>query len=358
MAETTIQALSKAIEAGKFAPAYYFHGTEEGLKDEAVARLLDAVLDPGLRDFNLEQRSLAQLDPEGLDTALNTLPMMADRRLVILRDLEQVKRKTKLKKALERYLERPAEGTVLVLVENADPKGEGESKPDAALAKRATVVLFEPMEVDEAVRWVLREVSRNKVTLAEDAATHLVNVTGTSTLALRSELEKVYALGEGARIDADRLGELVGVRRGETPLDWRDAVLSDRTADALAMLDTVLSQSGVSGVRLVMMLGQGLVGAGVAQPFTRRARGPKAVVDAIVKQVLLRLRPAGLGKWRDEAESWAGWAPKWPAERLRRGLEAMLDADKALKSTRISDETGVITDLVLTLRHTRQEAAA
>lgn len=357
MAETTLKALHQAIEAGKLAPAYYFHGTEEGLKDEAVDRLLDAVLDPGLRDFNLEQRSLAQLDPEGLDTVLNSLPMMAERRVVILRDIEQIKRKTKLKRVLERYLEQPAEGTVLVMVESADPKGE-ESKPDAALAKGAKVVSFKTLEIDPAVRWVLREASRKGVTLSEDAATHLVHVTGTSILALRSELDKVYALGEGVEVDADRIGELVGVRRGETPFDWRDAVLTDRTDRALAMLDTVLSQSGVSGVRLVSLLGQGLIGAGLAAPVVRRVRNPKAMVGAIITQVLTRLRPAGLGKWGDEAAGWARWAPHWPMDRIRRGLRATLEADKALKSTRISDETGVITDLVLTLRHTRQEAAA
>jgi hypothetical protein len=107
-----------------------------------------------------------------------------------------------------------------------------------------------------------------------------------------------------------------------------------------------------------MMLGTGLMGAGVAAPVTRRIRSPKAVVGAIIKQVMTRLRPAGLGKWGDEAAGWARWAPHWPPARIRLGLHAMLEADKALKSTRISDETGVITDLVLTLRHTRQEAAA
>ena len=35
--------------------AYYLFGTEDVLKEGAIGDLLDAVLDPGLRDFNLDR---------------------------------------------------------------------------------------------------------------------------------------------------------------------------------------------------------------------------------------------------------------------------------------------------------------
>lgn len=354
MAVQSPKALSRAITAGDLAPVYYFYGSEEGLKDEAVSRLVNAALDPGVRDFNYDQRSAGDLDPEGLHALLNTLPMMAERRVVILRDLDQLKRKIKLRKMLERYLKQPAEGTMLVLVDPADGKTDDEPKADAVLARSAQTVHFKPLDTDDAIRWVTREALRGGVTLKADAAGHLVLVTGSDTLSLRAELGKILALGADAGVTVEQVGALIGVHQGETPYDWRDAVMGDKTAAALGMIDNVLAQSGVSGVRLVMMLGTSLIGTGLAR---REARGGRGDSRAVIR-MLQRIKPAGIGKWGDEAANWVRWAPHWPAPRVRSGLRAALDADMAIKSTRITNEAGVITDLVLALEQSRREAAA
>jgi hypothetical protein len=47
----------------------------------------------------------------------------------------------------------------------------------------------------------------------------------------------------------------------------------------------------------------------------------------------------------------------WPAARLRSALLAALEADQALKSTTISNEQGVLTDLVLRIGIRSAEAA-
>lgn len=353
MAAQTPVTLSRAIEAGRLAPVYYFYGSEEGLKNEAVSRLTDAALDPSIRDFNFDQRSAGDLDPEGLHALLNTLPMMSDRRVVVLRDVDQLKRKTRLRKTLEQYLKHPADGTVLVLVEPADPKPGDEPKADATLSGSAASVNFKPLGTDDAIRWVTREAGRGGITLGADAARHLVLVTGSDTLSLGAELGKILALGADTEISVELVGGLIGVRQGETPFDWRNAVMGDRTAEALRMTDNLLAQSGVSGVKLVTMLGTSLIGTGLAGKMAGGRGGSQAVF-----RMLQRLRPAGIGKWGEEANNWVEWARQWPAPRIRNGLRSALDADIALKSTRITTEAGVITDLVLALGETRREAAA
>ena len=49
---------------------------------------------------------------------------------------------------------------------------------------------------------------------------------------------------------------------------------------------------------------------------------------------------------------------RWPLLRLREAIAAALDADIALKNTTISDESGILTDLVLTLGATRAKQVA
>ena len=84
----TLDALLRSLAKGELAPVYYLHGPEDVLKDEAVRAVVDRALDPALRDFNFDQRSAGQLDPEAISTLCTTLPMMAERRVVVLREVE------------------------------------------------------------------------------------------------------------------------------------------------------------------------------------------------------------------------------------------------------------------------------
>ena len=61
--------------------------------------------------------------------------MMAERRVVVLRDVEGAKRKPKLRAALLRYLGRPAPETVLVLVQ-----GAGEETEDKEIVRQSSAV--------------------------------------------------------------------------------------------------------------------------------------------------------------------------------------------------------------------------
>ena len=103
-----MDALFRSLNKGELAPVYYLYGPEDVLKDEAVKAIVDRALDPTLRDFNFDQRSAAQLDAEEVHALCNTLPMLADRRVVLLRDIEGWKRKTKGRAEFIRYLEHPA----------------------------------------------------------------------------------------------------------------------------------------------------------------------------------------------------------------------------------------------------------
>jgi DNA polymerase-3 subunit delta len=338
---------AKALEAGKLAPAYYFLGAENVLKDEATAALLDKVLDPGLRDFNLDVRSAQQLEPEDVLSLCTTLPMMADRRVVVVRDVEAWKRKTRGKKAVLQYLEKPIAETLLVLVQGAgnDPKDD---KPDADLAKLAYTVAFAELTAEEAARWVAREAKAMGIAFAPGAERHLLNTVGTDLGALRSELQKLHGLASEGPVTLERLGDLVGVRHGETPFDWRNAVMRGDTATALRLTPVVLSQTGVTAVRLVQLLGTVLVATAAARAhLDRRVRGRQ--LNTAVWNLVKSARPAGLGQWGEDVNLICQWAERWSQQQLREALKAALAADRASKSTTITGDVGTIQELVMRL---------
>ena len=57
-----MKALRAALQDKQFSPAYYLHGDDEFLKEEALRHLIEAAVDPATRDFNLDQREGGDLD--------------------------------------------------------------------------------------------------------------------------------------------------------------------------------------------------------------------------------------------------------------------------------------------------------
>ena len=323
--------------------AYYLFGSEDVLKDEAIGDLLEEVLDPGLRDFNLDQVQGGQVEPDALADLCSTLPMMAERRVVVIRGVEAWKRKTRAKKAAVAYLSDPAPETVLIMVQ-----GSGEAKPDAALSGAAYAVDCRELTPEHALRWLDREGERQGVTFAPRAADHLIATLGGDLGALRSEVSKLAGLVSDGPATIAQIENLVGIRHGETVHDWRDAVLEGNPAKALEMIEPILHQSGMNAVRMVTSLGVSLIGLGVTRSHYDSGKRGRALQSAVFNS-LRAARPYGLSNWKDEAVKWASWAPDWPAPRIRSAIDTARTADERLKGTRLSNDHGMLTDLVMQL---------
>lgn len=334
-------------------PVYLLHGEEEVLKDEAVRALVDATVGGTERDFNLDVRYAADLTPESFHALVNTPPMFAERRAVVVRGVEQVgKRKTKLREELLRYLEAPNPTTVLVLVVAA-----GEA-PDAELVRACIPVELEPLAADRVPRWLQHHAKTLGVTLAPDAAELLLNAVGNDLSTLARETEKLGALaaGVGRPVTSEDVSSLVGVRRGETLFDLVHAALERRAAQAARLVEPVLEQAGMTGVKILSLLGTHLVGTAVARAERDRGAGPTRLPDIVFRQ-LLAVRPYGLRGYKDEAARWSRWSALWTAAELRAALRAALEADIALKTATVSDDRGIVTQLVLGFASLKSEAA-
>jgi DNA polymerase III delta subunit len=139
-------------------------------------------------------------------------------------------------------------------------------------------------------------------------------------------------------------------------VDWRDAVLNGEAGRAARLTGPLLDQSGVTAVKMVTLLGTSLLGIGLARGhYDRRTRG--GPLAGLLFARIRELRLYGLPDWKEESSRWARWAEAWPSPRIRAALQAARDADQALKSTTVSDERGILVDLVLRLTVEHQVAA-
>lgn len=355
MPKLPFDAFSKQIRSANIPPAIYLYGDEDVLKDEAIRAVLDQVVDPGLRDFNYDIRSAGQLDPDHVESLCTTLPMMADRRLVVIRDVESWNKRAKAKAAVLQYLSRPAPETVLILVQGAPRKDDEKSEADADLSRLAVAVEVARIPPKLAEKWVVKRAEERGIRLEPEAATHLIKAVDADLGAARSELDKLAGLGGDTPVTLAQLTAQLGIRHGETPADWCDAVIGDAAGRAAGILPPLLDQSGVSGVSLLMALGTHLVGLGIARShYDRGLRGNG--LERAVFEAIMRARPARID-YRGAAARWSHAAEAWSIPRVDAALAAARQADVRLKGTTLADERGVLVDLIMQLAYRAREAA-
>ncbi len=331
----------RRIRQGEIAPAYYLTGAEDILKDDLVTLLVEGVVEPTMRAFNVDVRQASDLDGESFHALVETPPMLADRRVVIVRNVEQWRKNSKVWQVVERYLDHPSPTTVLVLVLGAD------AKVQAAVSRAAAHVKVDPLPPNRLAKWVVSRAKRAGVTLSAAAMDHLIRAVGNDLAQLGMEIEKLAAAGGGGELDTHTVEQFVGVRRGETGSDWVAAVLARDIARATDMLPRVLSASGVSGVRLMSAMGTALVGLRMARRALDHGEARRSARVTLEREVRAA-RLFGLPNWRLAVESWIDAADQWSAREIDAAIAAAARADRTLKSTTIADEANILTDFVLT----------
>jgi len=101
------------LAAGKVDPLYLTIGPETYLCSEAEAAIAEAALRGTLlREFNDSNFSLLTMNARQAVAAAEQLPMMSDRRVVVVRDFGKVREADE--EVLVRYVENPVASTVMI----------------------------------------------------------------------------------------------------------------------------------------------------------------------------------------------------------------------------------------------------
>jgi DNA polymerase III delta subunit len=272
---------------------YYLHGDEDVLKDEAIRAIADCVLDPSMRAFNLDQPDTTGLDAERLHALLNTPPMLAERRVVVLRAVNQLRKKSRVRDALLHYLAAPSRGTVLVMVDPA-PTDSAKDKRADDFPATVTAVSMDRLAPERVQRWITHRAGQLGLVLDDAAATHLAAALASDLGTIAQELEKLAVVAIGRPATRADVEGLIGIRHGETLQDLVAAALERRSAEAARLTVPVLGQSGTSGVRVVTALGTAL-GHGDCRAELDRGL-PPALLGTVFRHIW-RFGP-GTSPWR------------------------------------------------------------
>jgi len=339
--DAALKTLRDAVKNRRFDGAYYVYGDDEYRKDDAVKQLIDAAVDPATRDFNLDLRRAADLDAESLGSLLGTPPMMAERRVTLIRDVGALKKAAR--SALDAYLKHPSHDTTVILV--AAPA----AKTDKALQTSTTPLEFGALDGSRVSSWIIHHAKTELgAEITQSAADLLYEAVGNDLYRLTSELDKLASYTNGAVITEDSITAAVGIRRGETIADFLDAVLQRDATSALGMIEHILAQPKTSGVSVVMALSTQMLA--LAWGRTRLDTGlPPSRLEGEYFQ-LLKSTGAYPGRaWGSASRAWASAARDWKVTECERAVMALLAADVALKESRVSSEDQILATAVLAI---------
>ena len=318
--------LLQGVESGDIRSVYLFSGPENYVKAEALQALRRKLLPEGLEELN--ESVLEGADAMQIIGAAETLPMMCDRRLVVVRDWAPLLSGKSRNEADEvqriaDWLESPPDTCALVFYMRGEP--DGKKKLTTLLKKRAACVSFEPLTDAEIARWAAQRLRPVKKRIANAAVSQLTLTAGHELSRLVGELEKLIAYaGDRADITVEDVQAVV------TPsLDYR----------VFTMIDRLMAGNIVEARQLLKTaLETGEDASGIVATLIRQFRSLvhiklalEAGNNAASVEKLLKLNPRAMPILTRQARAFS-------RERLLGLYRELIEADFAIKSGQMRGE--------------------
>ena len=305
----------RSLKAGHLEPLYLLVGSETYLRDTAARELADAALAGTLlREFNESTFSLLTDSAMAAVAAAEQLPMMSERRTVRIKDFAKLRETDE--EILIRYLERPADSTVMIFVANDLDKRKKLTK---SLLAKCAVVEFAAVKDAEAKAWARKRLKELKTTADDRVLTDIVRLVGTDLQTLASELDKLAAAAlDTGQITMDLVDKLIDRSRELSNFDLGDQLVAGDRRRALETLHRLLEDE----VQPVMLLGL------IASNYHRLALA-KELLKRGARDEVYRLIYGPPAK----RDAFMNTLQRSDAKKIARGLQLIAAADLAIKTS-------------------------
>jgi len=233
------------IQAGRLDPIYVLHSEHPILIERMVWAIRDVAVPPAARGFNYD---VVEGKPSGnrIVALAQTLPMMAQRRMVFVRDLALMPADDA--EGLLAYLGKPNPSTVIVaLVSKVDKR----QKLYAQLSKKGFLHTLEaPRQV---APWIREEAKEKGVRIDAAAVNRRADTVGNDLSRLALALEQLQLYAGDRPVTSDDVDDLIADTRERSVFELTDAIGAADRPRALAAVSALCDQRE-SAVGVVVML--------------------------------------------------------------------------------------------------------
>ena len=342
------------IKQGVIRACYLFEGEEEYTKSSALKLLQSKVLQGDLAALNV---SVLQ-DPEAdeLIAVAETLPMMANKRFVLVKDsawfsgkagkegsevedMPAAKPESGAEKVVD-YIDRLPQ--TLCLVFYVSGKANGTRKLYKQISRIGGLVSFAPLDHGMLVKWIARELKYFSKQIDHQTAEQLLFAVGDDMYVLSQELPKLAACaGERQTISFEDI-EAVSIKTREYKVfDLSDAVVAGQANKATRLMRDMIRE-GEQRLMLISLLQRQYR----QLLFTRILMDQGFQADDIARR--LAIPPFVVRKLQNLSRNFTVGKLKW-------AYDMLIDTEFAVKSGQIAEEGSLEQALFRLLSEQRED---
>jgi len=244
-----LRKLQQRLEKQNPSSVYVLCGDESFLVEESVKLLKSKVIDESSVDFNYSTFVAGETSGADVRDAVEMLPMMGQRRMVLLRSAESLKEKDW--EALYDVIDRPVDSTVFVVAcESLDKR----RKPYKKLSKNSVWVDLQRPYENQVPHWIEYLCYQQNLKISREAVSLLLQFVGSNLTELNSEIQKLSSyIGDRDQILDEDVLKVVSRSRVDRIFDLTDAIGLRDKAKALTVLANLLDggQSEIGAVALL-----------------------------------------------------------------------------------------------------------
>jgi len=336
---------SSSMKSGSSSPVYWFTGDENWFMDRSIP-LIKSLVPDGMEDFNLDVLSGREARVSRVIDACRTFPMMADKRVVIVRDFMAMFERRKsaegddtegggsLHDELLLYLEKPNPSCVLALIDTTSVPATTKLGKALRDPNKCVSFQYDRLEGKDLVDWVNHMVkTEHQKSIEIDAIQLLLEISGNDLLDLSNELTKLAQYDKESKIITDTQVRLLATEHKQAAVFHVKDALFARNLDTLLEVGRIVVDaadtpaSGIIGLNayltsqfITMWQIARLYDKGVAKPEIGRIIGKQGFYFDNLFRDAIKLR-----------------ASQYPEL-----FEIMLDADAAIKGMGIDDPQSIL----------------
>ncbi|MTI88786.1 MAG: DNA polymerase III subunit delta [Balneolaceae bacterium] len=332
------------LNSGKLKPVYYLYGDEEFYLDQLLEKF-SAVIPPEQKDFNFDLLYGQDINPAQALSIARSFPMMAERRVVIIRNFLQINRGGTTEGPTGHindfigYFETPNPSTLLVLFDPKKPAGN--TKVGKALKKSKQVGFYEFDRMPDYLipDWVIDWIrAHHKKSIEPAAAQLLAQFVGNNLQLLSTEIDKVCTFVDTSdTVSEEDVKKIIGSYREYTAIELKEAIVKRDLNQSLYIAEQMLQHTKSDTGELIRLVG---------------------FFNSVFINIWQIRRLIEKGNAKNQVQSEMGINSSWyfnklwkDASNFRYGdmprvFEALLDADRSIKGFSTLDPTSILFLLV------------
>lgn len=221
--ETTYEEIVRDLKKRIYKPVYYLMGEESYYIDRISDYIAQTVLNENEKEFNQTVIYGGDTDIATIINAARRYPMMSKYQVVIVKEVQNVKKIEEL----NYYLQKPLESTILVLCHK---HGVLDKRKKLAAEIEKVGVLFESKKIKDIQlpSFIISYLKRKSVEIEPKASEMMAEFVGSDLSRMVGELEKlIITLPKGQkRITPEQIEQNIGISKDYNNFELRNALIT------------------------------------------------------------------------------------------------------------------------------------